>query len=46
MPLRELIHALEPAPPDQVLRAANALRYRDYLTVVLIMKRASVFPDN
>jgi len=37
---------LEPAPPDNVLRAANALRYRDYLTVVLIVKRALVFPDN
>jgi protoporphyrinogen oxidase len=46
MPLRELIHALDPAPPDNVLRAANALRYRDYLTVVLIVTRAFVFPDN
>jgi len=46
MPLRELIHALDPAPPDEVLRAANNLRYRDYLTVVLIVKRESVFPDN
>jgi protoporphyrinogen oxidase len=46
MPLRELIHALDPASPDHVLRAASALRYRDYLTVVLIVKRASVFPDN
>jgi protoporphyrinogen oxidase len=46
MPLRELIHALDPAPPDDILRAANALRYRDYLTVVLIVKRALVFPDN
>jgi hypothetical protein len=46
MPLRELIHALEPAPPVEVLRAAQSLRYRDYLTVVLIMKREAVFPDN
>jgi protoporphyrinogen oxidase len=46
MPLRELIHAMDPAPPDNVLRAANALRYRDYLTVVLIVKRPLVFPDN
>jgi protoporphyrinogen oxidase len=46
MPLRELIHALDPAPPDDVLQAANRLRYRDYLTVVLILNRASVFPDN
>jgi hypothetical protein len=46
MPVRELINALDPAPPDDVLRAANALRYRDYLTVVLMVKRADVFPDN
>ena len=29
-----------------MLRAANALRYRDYLTVVLIVNREQVFPDN
>ena len=46
MPLRQLIHALHPAPPDHVVRAANHLRYRDYLTVVLIVNRETVFPDN
>jgi protoporphyrinogen oxidase len=46
MPVRELVNALDPAPPEEVLRAANALRYRDYLTVVLILKREHVFPDN
>jgi protoporphyrinogen oxidase len=46
MPVRELINCLDPAPPDEVLRAANALRYRDYLTVVLMVKRENVFPDN
>jgi protoporphyrinogen oxidase len=46
MPLRSLIHALSPAPPDEVIAAADALRYRDYLTVVLIAKRENVFPDN
>lgn len=46
MPLRELIRALDPPPPDSVLQAANNLRYRDYLTVVLLVKRAEVFPDN
>jgi protoporphyrinogen oxidase len=44
--LRDLVGALDPPPPDHVLRAANALRYRDYLTVVLIVKRATVFEDN
>jgi len=46
MPLRSLIRALSPAPPDEVIEAANKLRYRDYLTVVLIAKREKVFPDN
>ncbi len=46
MPLRRLIQSLDPLPPDQVLEAANALRYRDYLTVVLMAKREHVFPDN
>src|SRR5262249_10679652 len=46
MPLRELIHALDPLPPEAVLRAAQGLRYRDYLTVVLVVNRESLFPDN
>lgn len=46
MPLRELVHALDPAPPAEVRRAADGLRYRDYLTVVLIVNRPDVFPDN
>ncbi|HEV8712237.1 MAG TPA: NAD(P)/FAD-dependent oxidoreductase [Candidatus Binatia bacterium] len=46
MPLHDLVHALDPAPPAEVIRAANRLRYRDYLTVVLIVRRAAVFPDN
>ena len=46
MPLRELIQALDPPPPEEILRAANRLRYRDYLTVVLIVNREQVFPDN
>jgi protoporphyrinogen oxidase len=46
MPLRELVHALDPLPPHEVLKAAQGLRYRDYLTVVLVIDRESVFPDN
>jgi protoporphyrinogen oxidase len=46
MPLCNLIEALNPAPPETVLRAASRLKYRDYLTVVLIVKRDKVFPDN
>lgn len=46
MPLRELVQALDPVPPEKVLKAAQSLRYRDYLTVVLVVNRASLFPDN
>lgn len=46
MPLRELILAMDPPPPEEVLRAARRLRYRDYLTVVLIINRPELFPDN
>ncbi|MFO1430462.1 MAG: NAD(P)/FAD-dependent oxidoreductase [Candidatus Competibacteraceae bacterium] len=46
MALRALILALDPPPPDDVLRAAAGLAYRDFLSVVLIVDRAEVFPDN
>jgi protoporphyrinogen oxidase len=46
LPIRELIRAMRPPAPDEVLRAAESLRYRDYLTVVLIVDRAETFPDN
>jgi protoporphyrinogen oxidase len=46
LPIRDLIRALSPQPPQSVVEAAEALRYRDFLTVVLIMNRAETFPDN
>lgn len=46
MPLRELIEAMDPQPPEKVVEAALGLRYRDYLTVVLVINREEVFPDN
>jgi protoporphyrinogen oxidase len=46
MPLRDLIHALDPAPPEAILKAANSLRYRDFLIVSLIVNRRDVVPDN
>jgi protoporphyrinogen oxidase len=44
--LRELIQVLDPPPPDSILKAAHKLRYRDFLSVVLIVNKESVFPDN
>ncbi len=46
LPIRDLVEALDPAPPDVVRRAAGALRYRDFLTVALMIDRADIFPDN
>jgi protoporphyrinogen oxidase len=46
MPLKELIQCLDPIPPDKVMDAANQLRYRDFLTVVLLINKKEVFPDN
>jgi len=45
MPLRELVEALEPAAPRSVLAAARALRYRDFVTVALVVDRPELFPD-
>ena len=46
LPIRALIRAMHPAPPAEVVAAADSLRYRDFLTVVLILDRAETFPDN
>ncbi len=46
MALRDLVNALEPPPPADVVRAANALHYRDFLTVILILDVPALFPDN
>ena len=46
MPLSDLVAALDPPAPDDVLRAARSLRYRDFLTVALIVPEGRGFPDN
>jgi protoporphyrinogen oxidase len=46
MPLSSLVESLRPAPPEDVLRAARALRYRDFLTVALVVPASASFPDN
>jgi len=46
MPLTELVQKMSPAPPQEVLDASHALKYRDFLTVCLISDKAHVFPDN
>jgi protoporphyrinogen oxidase len=46
MPIRELVHAMDPPPPAAVVAAADRLKYRDFLTVVLIVDVEKLFPDN
>jgi protoporphyrinogen oxidase len=46
MPLAELVQKLDPAPPPEVLKAASMLKYRDFLTVALVVNKADLFPDN
>jgi protoporphyrinogen oxidase len=46
MPMRELVHAITPPPPAEVLAAADGLHYRDYLTVALVVPASRSFPDN
>ncbi|MEZ4593134.1 MAG: NAD(P)/FAD-dependent oxidoreductase [Chloroflexota bacterium] len=46
MPVTQLLKWLDPPPPPHVLRAANQLNYRDFLTVCLIIKKPHLFPDN
>lgn len=42
MPVRELMAAIEPAPPAPVLDVARGLRYRDFLTVGLLLRKLHV----
>jgi protoporphyrinogen oxidase len=46
MPLRTILQSMVPVPPHDVLDAANALKYRDFLTVVLVINEPDLFPDN
>src|SRR5437867_4438278 len=46
MALQELILALDPPAPAEVQDHARALRYRDFITVAVVIRRPAVFPDN
>ena len=46
MPIPDLMNALEPEAPAAVRAAAGRLRFRDFLTIVLVVNRPDVFPDN
>lgn len=46
MPIRELVAEIEPKVSEDAQRAAQSLRYRDFLTVGLIVHDQSRFTDN
>jgi len=46
VPLRALAGIADPAAPRPVREAASGLRYRDFLTVALVVEGPSPFPDN
>ena len=44
--MRELVCGLSPAVSERTKRAAESLKYRDFLTVMLILKDRQMFDDN
>ena len=45
-PIRELFAGIDPEPGADAARAAGALRYRDFITVAVILKDRQPFDDN
>jgi len=46
IPLSELVKVMDPPAPAAVRAAADGLRYRDFLTVALVVPAEFSFPDN
>jgi protoporphyrinogen oxidase len=46
LPLRTTVGITEPEAPVDVRDAARGLRYRDFLTVALVIEDEQMFPDN
>jgi protoporphyrinogen oxidase len=46
MPLSELVLVMDPPAPAEIRQAARDLRYRDFLTVALVLPAERGFPDN
>ncbi len=45
-PMRELVRGISPAVSEMAKHAADSLKYRDFLTVMLILKERHMFDDN
>jgi protoporphyrinogen oxidase len=46
MPIRQLVSQIDPPLPESALHAGKELRYRDFLTVGLILRDKNRFSDN
>ncbi|HET7465432.1 MAG TPA: NAD(P)/FAD-dependent oxidoreductase [Candidatus Dormibacteraeota bacterium] len=46
LPIRNLVEMVNPPLPSEVRAAAAKLRYRDFLTVALVIDGDNLFPDN
>ena len=46
VPLRNVVGMTQPQAPEPVREAARGLRYRDFLTVSLVLDGDDLFPDN
>jgi protoporphyrinogen oxidase len=46
LPLRHMVGLTSPGAPAEVQDAAQGLRYRDFLTVALVLDGQDLFPDN
>ena len=44
--LRELVQSISPEFPEPIVRAANNLKYRDFITVAVTLKDYRPLPDN
>jgi len=46
MPIRQLVSQIEPRLPEAALKSGQSLRYRDFVTVGLILRERNRFQDN
>ena len=46
LPLRNTVGMAEPHPRGEVIAAAKGVRYRDFLTVAVVLDGEDLFPDN
>ena len=45
MPVRELMRALDPLPPQEILEVSDGLVYRDFITVGLLVRELKINED-